>query len=925
MNQPAPLMTALEGAGFFIHGQPAPGLVLGPSNLEVRTTFKPDAIWGDRSNVQVVFKYADRSPSSRDLAYWHRDVWNLGVAPLLWVVSPQRIDLYNTYERPLSNNDAANHLLRQFRLIDEELEILDDYAGRLAMASGAFWTREDRIRRDGRVDVQLLKDLREVERKLCAAKLPRAVAQALIGRCIFVCYLTDRQLIPKETLQTLGLGEFQTVGLREFQNFGIRELSGILRDHSQAYRLFEWVGSTFNGDLFPITATELTAVKHNHLRLVAETLAGTDPTTGQMSLWPYRFDVIPIELISSIYEQFASGTASDNPDKEGIHYTPITLVNLILDEVMRNASHKSRVLDLTCGSGVFLVEALRRLVYMRAAGNPIKREDIREVLRDQIFGVDKNEYAISVAAFSLYLAALELDRCPTPSEALKFEALIGRNLFIADAFELDRIGIGAQFKQQPFDIIVGNPPWTYRGKSSRNRGKGKRKWPPLPPRSQDFAFVWRSLEFSHGGTRLGIVMRATPFFSSAQSSVSARNALIEALAQVVLVNLSALRDELFPTADYPAMVLLARVDQTADSKEVAIVTVQWTQRFSRSGTFEIAPSDVHIATRADIESSTTSLKAIALGTPRDRLLLRRITHEAQPLSDVLESLKVELLVGIQTLVGDRNDASHLVGMPFLEAGSIALQIHPRSLPKFNLSHIHRPRKSSAFRGPLVLIGEGLNDGRVSIGLSPTDVVYTRSFYGISFADAERDMAPRLAGVLLSAVTSWQLLLTAAEFGIHKRKLLLQDIQAILVPSDDVLRSSQGAAVADAFRELSVRKTDDTRRFVDLDSAVFELYGLAEDDRLVVLDGLERARREYAQWRSEADQPVSEAQLRAYAKAFLRSINAWRCALQRKTYSGEIVSVRSGAPLRVLHFFDGGAGDVRRSQADADLSLKFWQV
>ena len=48
-------------------------------------------------------------------------------------------------------------------------------------------------------------------------------------------------------------------------------------------------------------------------------------------------------------------------------------------------------------------------------------------------------------------------------------------------------------------------------------------------------------------------MRATPFFSRANSSVRARNALIQALAPVALVNLSALRDELFPTADYPAV------------------------------------------------------------------------------------------------------------------------------------------------------------------------------------------------------------------------------------------------------------------------------------------------------------------------------------------------------------------------------------
>ena len=83
----------------------------------------------------------------------------------------------------------------------------------------------------------------------------------------------------------------------------------------------------------------------------------------------------------------------------------------------------------------------------------------------------------------------------------------------------------------------------------------------LPPRSQDFAFVWRSLDFANSETRFGVVMRATPFFSSSESSLRARSALFDCLKPVALVNLSALRDGLFPTADYPAVVVIGRVNQ----------------------------------------------------------------------------------------------------------------------------------------------------------------------------------------------------------------------------------------------------------------------------------------------------------------------------------------------------------------------------
>ena len=148
---------------------------------------------------------------------------------------------------------------------------------------------EDRIQGGGRVDAQLLCDLQEVEDHLCSTGLPRDVAQGLLGRSIFVRYLADREIVGPDTLNELGF----------------HDLRMALREHGQAYRLFDWVRSTFNGDLFPVTFAERSAVTDAHLSLVSDTLASVHPDTGQRSLWEYRFDIIPIELISSIYEQFA--------------------------------------------------------------------------------------------------------------------------------------------------------------------------------------------------------------------------------------------------------------------------------------------------------------------------------------------------------------------------------------------------------------------------------------------------------------------------------------------------------------------------------------------------------------------------------------------------------------------------------------------
>ena len=885
MTPPSELLQVLRATGFMIGDVPAPGLMLDSPVLHDRIDLRPDAIWRDQSQLQVVFKCVPDEPPRTQVASWHRDVWNLGLTPLLWVVSPQRIRLYNAYQRPKSTEDAGAHLLWQARMVDEELSRLDEYAGRLAMTSGSFWSNEDRIQRGGRVDAQLLCDLQEVEDQLCSTGLPRDVAQGLLGRSIFVRYLADREIVGPDTLNELGF----------------HDLRMALREHGQAYRLFDWVRSTFNGDLFPVTFEERSAVTDAHLSLVSETLAGVHPDTGQRSLWEYRFDIIPIELISSIYEQFAHGAEDQETDKEGLHYTPISLVNLVLDEVMRNLNADARVLDITCGSGVFLVEALRRLVSIRANGETPSRELIRDTLSRQIFGVDKNEAAIRVASFSLYLAALELDPDPTPPEALRFEPLIGRNLFIGNAFDFDRQGPGRQLHGRKFDVIVGNPPWTYDRQSRKLNWPGDRPRPPLPPRSQDFAFVWRSIDFSDEKTRFGMVMRATPFFSSAETSVRARIALLDALKPIALVNLSALRDELFPTADYPAVVLFARLHNLSEDDRVPIVTIPWTSTFSRSGSFEIASSDVRTARLSELSSWPQLLKATALGTPRDRLLLRRMQSSATTLRSLLEAWDISLLAGVQTLSGDRNDASHLIGLPFLAAGHLSPHIDVNSLPRFDREQIHRPRAKTAFAGPLVIVGEGVRGARLAVGVSDSNLVYTESFYGISLANQDAELALRIGGILLSAMASWNLLLTGSEFGIHKRKVLRQDLINLPTPSPEVLLSWEAAPIANAMEALWGSNGYDDDALTDLDSAVFDAYDLEPHERLVVLDGLARAKREYTQSRSEADWPATEGHLRSYATTFLSVINSWQEALGREAYGAEILALRQASPFRVIRF------------------------
>jgi hypothetical protein len=325
----------------------------------------------------------------------------------------------------------------------------------------------------------------------------------------------------------------------------------------------------------------------------------------------------------------------------------------------------------------------------------------------------------------------------------------------------------------------------------------------------------------------------------------------------------------------------------------------------------------------DLTGSPRALKVFALGTPRDRLLLRQVINESATLGETLERLNLRFTTGVQLLAGDQNDASQLLGLPLLDSGELQPRIDVRNLRLFSRRKIHRPRDRAAFRAPLVMLGEGLRAGRVSVGFSEDDVVYTRSFYGISFAgkrNSETELAPCLASILQSAVASWYLFLTASEFGIHKRKLLLQDILQIPIPDLTKVNITEVRRVAEAARVLDSQSRQSLEQgLTRLDEEVFDLFKFDYHARLVVRDGLARAKREYVGPRLMADQPISVSDLSEYSKAFLDVLNAWSGALGRGTYDAEILNVRADAALRVIHFVNHGKGEVRRTHLNEGLN------
>ena len=924
-----PLQRVLESTGYLHHGQQcAPGVQIGPAAQEHRRgqQFCPDARWEGQSELRAYFKYVEDDIPDETIATWRLELWNEGRSPLLWTVSPQRTVLYNAFGKPQQGVDAQANRLKTFENTASDLKRLDSYAGQLAMETGQFWQNEPSINCKTGVDQQLLSDLGALERDLVAEGLGGPEAQGLISRCIFTQYLIDRRIVGPDLLQ---------------QVCGQPSLPDALDDPAATRSLFAWLARTFNGDMFPTDSAETTPGRAS-LERVAQFLRATDPRSGHRSLFPYRFDVIPVELISSIYEQFVRSGAkasAKGTDHRGVHYTRLAPLTLVLDEVLCEANGSETVLDLTCAPGVFLVAALRRLVRLRSQGKETTREIIRSTLHEQVFGVDIDETAISAAAFNLYLAALDLDPDPPPPDALGFKPLVGTSLFVGDAKKIagdDKRPpalTGSDGGPRKFDVIVGNPPWDFKGKRDTDAGQS-RETPAAPrsPRGESLDFVSEARKFAHEATRFGLILSALPFFRSNGTGEGATYELLQSLVPVTLVNLSNLQSWLFPNAKMPAAALFAGHRSDPHHDQLTVVQVPWSESGKRTHTFEIAPRDILKVPLSRLQHSPELLKAAAFGRHHDLRLLDRLKDRHRNLGDVLEGLGTNLSHGPP--FAGRKYIPHTVvhaAVPALDRATGKRLGAKTNIPPLAPQPTGHPQTTSTDQAPLLLVNDSLTrtfGPRPVVSVTDPAMAHAKGCVGAILPPADRATAYLLAGILSSALASWYFLMTSSTVGLRTRRLLVAEFNRFPVPD---LRSAVESA--DGRRVLAIASSLQQRAWTghdwkELDEAVAALYGLSERELTVVRDGLAKTTWTWQRTRRESVASAGIAELEGYARAYLGTMDAWFSARNVRRMRAEILELPASASLRIVRFVleeHPGPSIIKTVPAEGELAAVLRQI
>lgn len=417
-----------------------------------------------RTSTSTPVVYVAEAESIRGADEIHKRVWNQDIVPFLLVRIPEGLRLYSgfTYKEPGQGTDKQRGVLEALVKFDDVLPRLGDWHASAIDEGRLFRAHGSDIDAKTRLDWKLLGNLEKLgqwltREKTERKKLDRHVANALIGKFIYLKYLHERDILSARKLERWGVD--------------ISKVFGRKATIQETRRLIKFVDCWLNGSIFPIPFAGDFAPTTDHLREVASIFMGddyVDPDTEVRQLHldfkAYCFSYIPIETLSVIYEQFLGVDGKAKQRNRGAYYTPIPLVNFMLAELeeLHPLGEDTRILDPSCGSGAFLVQCYRRLIEreMREKNRRLRPSELRDLVVRHIFGVDRDRDACHVAAMSLALTMLDNIDPPDleSSPNFKLPSLIGKNLFQEDFFDPSST-FRQSFGGQTFDWIVGNPPW----------------------------------------------------------------------------------------------------------------------------------------------------------------------------------------------------------------------------------------------------------------------------------------------------------------------------------------------------------------------------------------------------------------------------------------------------------------------------------
>ncbi|GAB1345910.1 N-6 DNA methylase [Cloacibacterium normanense] len=758
---------------------------------------KPDAFFCINNEPLILF-----FEKKRDLEKLERQIWNLNQSPAIFIHDDNQWLIKNGFKF-LESKKRLDTLTSSKNLKDFEY---------FELITGHSWKKyQKEFEQKNRVDFYLLKNIEEARSVLTNPELGNLhpkVANSLLGRVIFIRYLIDRN-----------------VELNKYHIKGKEDFYQILSNHEETYKFFQQVKEDFNGNLFPlkykindIEINEDEKVNVNHLSIISSLLRGgkihSDSNIEPSLFEIYDFSIIPIEFVSNVYEKFIG---VDKQADSGAYYTPLFLVDYIQKETVSKYfldnpnEYNCKVLDPACGSGIFLVETLRQIISQYTKQYPVNvdneveynqyKDKLKSLLQNNIYGIDKDENAISVAIFSLYITLLD-NLKPRSIVGFKFPILENTNFFVADFFDTNNT-YNTELKKHHFQFILGNPPWKTKGhpkekqlfeKYIENRKKLENSNLEIENREIAEAFLVRVSDFNFDESGLIITSKVLYKISRKKEKKGVfRKYFLNHFLVRQVVELSSVRHQIFnnsnDSAVAPATIIFYKKENNTEKLRKNIVkhiSLKPNIFFETFKLMVIEKYDIKDVAQKFFIDEDWIWKVLVYGNILDYYFIKRLKDKYSSIRQIVQDTNRFLIgQGVMEGGGDENDFSEFLGYNYINSNKKDVsQYYLKYSDTWTNPIVHRNRNPLLFNENVLLITGGTNNKFQSISaINYEKAVFKSSLTGIKvFNFKDIKILKAISAILNSSFFSYYILSTGSSTGIEREET--HDEEKWLVPFNE---------------------------------------------------------------------------------------------------------------------------------------------
>ena len=837
------------------------------------------------NNPIVVF--AKYSGDNNEKIRCYNKLWSLARPRILFLECDGELSVIDLAQKPVRQDDEKRKLksLETLNKINNVAEQLQAYH-RDNIESGKVFEKGRFGDIKYRADKSLISDLKMVRSELIEAGLngdKLKYAHALIGRSIFIRYLEDRNILTEDYFKKVA---HQKAGWADLINnpssreeFDFSDINALyprlLQDKEFTYALFKALSIDFNGDMFPDVEQEEQHVEIEHLQLIQNLLYGKVGIQQKLYFFSYNFDIIPLDLISAIYEEFYHPTSNEADKKSkvrqnGAYYTPPVLVEFVLSRVLDASILQTnpRVLDPACGSGIFLVEAFRRMVRYKWLLNqkPLDFDELKVILSKQIFGIEVNEEAASITTFSLYLAMLHYLDPPSIQEQIRLGNTLPNllttekksknhynTIHVANAFSIDKKILG------DIDVIVGNPPWGAPGNNADSETKERQKimldWCksnsyPIGDKEPSQAFLWRTLDFLKEDSSGVLLTSAGVLFKHSTTTQSFRREWMAKVRLKEVFNFTHVRKFFFKGAVSPfVMIHFSKSKQGKNPVEYwsakQVVSLKETQAVL------LSKNDRAFLVDQDLTDNRT-WKVNWFGSHADMVFLTQLGYSCKKLVDAIDRNKS----GQGVSPNPNKYTTEMLPQKILIKKSF-VRYENALLFDNTPKYVYRIGRIDSYFGKRLLIQRGISEkndarGKIISRYETKDFCFTNAINGIILNEDNSEQYLFFLGILWSSFSRYYFFNITANWGLWHHEIHLND-ELLQLPIPNQLSGEEidrVTTIVDKLRnyhpqEQGLLHPDGIPRDKigaqrnkwesELDDAVFDLYEFTEEQRDLIRD------------------------------------------------------------------------------------------